>query len=53
MKWLPVAAMLALAACTTTELQTPGSRTDLKEAARLNTQLGIDYLRKGHLYLAQ
>jgi type IV pilus assembly protein PilF len=53
MKWLPVAAMLALAACTTTELQTPGSRTDLKEAARLNTQLGIDYLRKGHLDLAQ
>jgi len=43
---------LALAACTTTESQPQGSKTDLKEAARLNTQLGIDYMRKGQLELA-
>jgi type IV pilus assembly protein PilF len=50
---LIAAAMLALAACTTTEVQPPpGSKPDLKEAARLNTQLGIDYMRKGQFDLA-
>jgi type IV pilus assembly protein PilF len=43
-----LAACLGLAACTTTvEQGGSGSKTDLKEAARLNTQLGIDYMRKG------
>lgn len=46
-------AALGLAACTTTEVQPPpGSVPDLKEAARLNTQLGIDYMRKGQYELA-
>lgn len=45
------AALLLLAACTTTEVG-PGDKTDLKEAARLNTQLGIDYMRKGQFDLA-
>jgi type IV pilus assembly protein PilF len=45
---------LALGACTTTEVTTPGSQSkpDLEEAARLNTQLGIDYMRKGEFDLA-
>jgi type IV pilus assembly protein PilF len=49
--WLAVA---LLAACTTTELQTPEgqSKPDLAEAARLNAQLGIDYMRKGQFELA-
>ena len=38
---------VTLAACTTTEVTAPGSKTDLKEAARLNTSLGIDYMRQG------
>lgn len=46
-----IAASLALAACTTTEVQ-PSAKADLKEAARLNTQLGIDYMRKGQFDLA-
>lgn len=46
------AALLALAACTTTEVQNPGTKTDLKEAAQLNTQLGIDYMRAGQTELA-
>lgn len=51
MKRLPLFALLLFAAgCTTTEA--PGTRTDLKEAARLNTQLGIDYMRKGQYDLA-
>jgi len=51
---LGVIAALALAACTTTEVQPPAgaSKPDLKEAARLNTQLGIDYMRKGQFDLA-
>ena len=53
---LRIAAVLALAlgACTTTEVSSPGSQSkpDLKEAARLNTQLGIDYMRKGQMELA-
>jgi len=51
---LRVAALLvlALAACTTTESQPTGQKADLAEAARLNTQLGIDYMRKGQLDLA-
>jgi type IV pilus assembly protein PilF len=48
-----VALVLALAACTTTETSPVGqSKPDLKEAARLNTQLGIDYMRKGEFDLA-
>lgn len=43
---------VALAACTTTTENAPGSKTDLKEAARLNTQLGIDYMRQGNFDLA-
>jgi type IV pilus assembly protein PilF len=46
------AAGLALAACTTTEVAPGGGKTDLKEAARLNTQLGIDYMRRGQYELA-
>jgi type IV pilus assembly protein PilF len=43
----------ALVACTTTEVQPPaGTHSDMKEAARLNTQLGIDYMRKGQMELA-
>jgi len=45
-------ACLALAACTTTTEQTGSGKTDLKEAARLNTQLGIDYMRKGQYEFA-
>lgn len=42
-----------LAGCTTTEEGIrPGSQPNLEEAAKLNTQLGIDYLRKGQLDLA-
>ena len=44
---------LALAACTTTEMQPgQGQKADLEEAARLNAQLGIDYMRKGQYDLA-
>lgn len=50
---LLVAVALTGAACTTTESLDPGSRADPAEAARLNAQLGIDYLRKGNLDLAQ
>lgn len=46
-----IAGVLALAACTTTQVE-GGGKTDLKEAARLNTQLGIDYMRKGQYELA-
>lgn len=49
--WLALG--LALAGCTTTVMQpSAGSKTDLKEAARLNTQLGIDYMRKGQFDFA-
>ena len=42
-----------LAGCVTTEdVPLPGSEPNLDEAARLNTQLGIDYMRKGQLDLA-
>lgn len=52
-RFTALAAALALAACTTTEVQGPGaSKPDLKEAARLNTQLGIDYMRKGQFEIA-
>ncbi|HUR41551.1 MAG TPA: type IV pilus biogenesis/stability protein PilW [Verrucomicrobiae bacterium] len=47
---IALAAML-LASCTTTT-EAPGTKADLKEAARLNTQLGIDYMRKGQYDLA-
>jgi type IV pilus assembly protein PilF len=43
------AALALLAACTTT---VQGGRTDLKEAARLNTQLGIDYMRRSQFEYA-
>ncbi|MBI2383255.1 MAG: type IV pilus biogenesis/stability protein PilW [Gammaproteobacteria bacterium] len=44
---------LGLAACVTEGPGTPPlSEVDLKEAARLNAQLGIDYMRKGQLELA-
>lgn len=47
------AALCAAAACTTTEVQpAPGTHPDMKEAARLNTQLGIDYMRKGEIDVA-
>jgi type IV pilus assembly protein PilF len=42
---------LALAGCTTTE-GGGNVKPDLEEAARLNTQLGIDYMRKGQFDLA-
>jgi type IV pilus assembly protein PilF len=45
-------ALVAIAACTTTEVQQPGARPDFKEAATLNTQLGIDYMRAGNMDLA-
>lgn len=50
-KLLPALVLLA-AACTTTEVQQPGAKADLKEAAQLNTQLGIDYMRAGNMDLA-
>jgi type IV pilus assembly protein PilF len=55
MKRLAIAATAGLllslfGGCTTTE--TNPDKTDLKEAARLNTQLGIDYMRKGQYELA-
>lgn len=46
-----IAGVLTLVACTTTQVE-GGGKTDLKEAARLNTQLGIDYMRKGQYELA-
>lgn len=50
---LLLAAGLALAACTTSEPTVrPGVEPDLEEAARLNTQLGIEYLRKGENEMA-
>jgi len=47
---LAIVVFLGLAGCTTTEVS--GDKTDLKEAARLNTQLGIDYMRKGQFDFA-
>jgi type IV pilus assembly protein PilF len=41
---------LALAACTTSDSNP--QKADLKEAARLNAQLGIDYMRKGNFEVA-
>ena len=41
---------LALAACTTTDSNP--QKADMEEAARLNAQLGIDYMRKGQYELA-
>lgn len=51
---MAAALVLLLGACTTTEVTTPGSQSkpDMEEAARLNTQLGIDYMRKGQFDLA-
>lgn len=43
---------LTLAACTTTETPPAGTKADMKEAARLNTDMGIEYLRKGQFDLA-
>jgi type IV pilus assembly protein PilF len=46
-------ALVLAAACTTTEQQQVGaSKPDLEEAARLNAQLGIDYMRRGQYDLA-
>lgn len=48
-----LAALLVLAACTTSSgTVRPGVEPDLAEAARINTQLGIEYLRKGENDLA-
>ena len=48
-----LALALAVAGCTTTSTTPVGqSEPDLKEAARLNTQLGIDYMRKGQFDFA-
>lgn len=51
---IAVVLALVLGGCTTTEISSPGSQSkpDLKEAARLNTQLGVDYMRKGQFDLA-
>ena len=49
---LALVACLVLAGCTTTQVDEGSGKTDLKEAARLNTQLGIDYMRKGQYDLA-
>jgi type IV pilus assembly protein PilF len=51
-RWLLVVAGLLLASCTTTQTGQSGEKADLKEAARLNTQLGIDYMRKGQYEFA-
>jgi type IV pilus assembly protein PilF len=49
-----LAPLLVASGCVTTEESTlPGRKPDLQEAARLNTQLGVDYMRKGQLDLAQ
>lgn len=50
---LLLAAALLCAGCTTTEPMAPGARPDPEEAARLNAQLGIGYLRQGNLELAR
>jgi len=53
MKELCIAVLAALlAGCVTTETDQSGKGPDLKEAARINTQLGVDYMRKGELDLA-
>ena len=53
MKRLAAGALaILLVACTTTETLPPGTKADLSEAARLNTQLGIDYMRKGQFEFA-
>lgn len=45
---LTAVALLLASACTTTGgMVRPGVEPDLEEAAKLNTQLGIEYLRKG------
>lgn len=51
-KALLLAAVLCTG-CTTTEPLPAGAKADPHEAARLNAQLGIDYLRKGNLDLAR
>lgn len=52
--WLAmlVLALTSSGCVTTEEVPLPGSEPNLEEAARLNTQLGIDYMRKGQLDLA-
>jgi len=44
--------VLLLSGCVTTQTDPSGKEPDLKEAARINTQLGVDYMRKGQLDLA-
>lgn len=47
---------LLSAGCVTTDLsgaRLPASQGNLREAARLNTQLGVDYIRKGQFDAAQ
>jgi len=43
---------LSVAACAGNPLDT-GEGANLKEAARINTQLGVDYLRKGEMNLSE
>lgn len=51
MRRIAMVLLLALAGCVHT--QQGGSKPDLHEAARINTQLGIDYMRSGRLDLAR
>jgi type IV pilus assembly protein PilF len=43
----------AIAACASNPTPELGKGANLREAARINTQLGVDYMRKGDLNLAE
>ena len=44
---------LAIASCANSPPSDTGDGANLKEAARINTQLGLDYMRKGELVLSE
>jgi len=44
---------LWLASCVTDGPEVPGAEPDYKEAAKLNAQLGVDYMRRGKYDIAQ
>lgn len=52
-KTLLLAAALALAGCVTTDSGSPRSEGSPEEAARINYELGAEYLRQGNLELAR
>ncbi|MDN5873380.1 MAG: type IV pilus biogenesis/stability protein PilW [Sinobacteraceae bacterium] len=50
---LMLAVAVLLAGCVTEGGDLPGVKPDMARAAQLNTQLGVDYARKGYYTLAQ